>query len=98
MARRDSSVRRCASASCSVIVLKDCVSTPSSSFEVTGCRREKSPCATAREQAERRRKALGQEHSEAKRRGKREQQREGEGERIQALQCAARKRDLLVIA
>ena len=31
-----------------VIVLNDSVSTPSSSREVTGCRRVKSPCATAR--------------------------------------------------
>ncbi len=48
VARRDSSVFCCASASCEVIVLNDSVSTPSSSREVTGCRRVKSPCATAR--------------------------------------------------
>ena len=48
VARRDSSVFRCASRSCADIVLNDSVSTPSSSFDVTGWRRVKSPSATAR--------------------------------------------------
>ena len=85
-----------------VIALNDSVSTPSSSLDITGWRRVKSPCATARvpsasnpsgsekrsERTTARPSALPQ----------RDQQRHRQRERVQALQRIARERDLLVVA
>ena len=97
-----SSVFCCASASCAVIVLNDSVSTPSSSREVTGWRRVKSPCATARvpsaSSPSGADEALGQHEGEPQRGGEREQQRQRQRQRVEALQRLPRERDLLVVA
>ncbi len=83
-------------------MLNDSVSTPSSSRDVTGWRRVKSPCATARVPSAS--KPSGCENRSDSTTAspsadvKREQQRQRQRQLIEALQRGARERDLLVIA